>query len=388
MLIGEWTVDWSKFTERGWPGSLEDWVSSPAAPMLGVGKVDDLSAMVDDNRQPTDAYLRIIPFGPNSTDVNNLIEDGDILSFVAPRLGGGGGVEMLQQRGWHAEVCYKSADGTARQKAPWNSTPRDEPCNNGANDWIMHIFRPQFPGIDPTRIHALKKQVHLWKDIFDKYVFPSEGDQCTGSHKYLDPADFSTISEIEVIASKLLSRPAGITPNVPKVTCVQWAYQVLCLSLCVPLNEPVLRRLGAWDSFLTNWPDMAEKTSPELEGTGQLPFSPHSPAQILQAYLDNYAPSLNLIDILKIGASRTWLEGMLTQQKLPGMQEHISSYFDQILATGDITLPLAIPGRPPYCFVMPITFFCEARNAHRKKPTEPWLQYVGTMVHESMVKSA
>ena len=385
-LIGEWTIDWPCFASRGWPDNLVDLVSSPASAQLGSGTVDDLSATVDEDRRAIEPYLRIIPFGPNSTAVNTTIEDGDVLSFVSPRLEGGGAVEVLKQRGWHAEVCYRNDDGIAREKAPWNATPRDEPCNNGQEDWVIHIFRPRFPGVSPDRLISLKQQARLWKDIFDRYEFPSDGDQCTGSHKYLDPADFSTVTEIEGIARKLVSHPRGTMPDVPKVTCVQWAYQVLCLSLCVPLNKMNLERLGVWDTFKTNWPDMADKTPPDLNGTGKLPFIPYSPAQVLQAYLDTYAPGKSLIELLENIVSRTMLEGMLMQQQLPGLPENIPQYFDNILATGDITQPLVVPGRPPYRFVMPITFFCDARAALRKDPDDPWLQYVGTMVHEGMVK--
>ena len=141
-LLGEWTIDWAGFAARRWPGTLDELVTSLVPEALGGGTVDDFSAIVDENRCACEPYLRVVPFGPNSKAVNDVIQDGDILSFVFPRLEGGGAVEMLKQRGWHAEVCHKRDDGIACQRAPWGPGQRDEPCNAGNTDWVIHIFRP------------------------------------------------------------------------------------------------------------------------------------------------------------------------------------------------------------------------------------------------------
>lgn len=385
-MIGEWTIDWAGFAARSWPQSLDDLVTSRVPDLLGGGAADDFCATVDENRQPCEPYLRVLPFGPNSTAVDQVVEDGDVLSFVLPELENGGAVEVLKQRGWHAEVCYKAENGTACQRAPWGDNQRDKPCNESDPGWVIHIFRPRFPALAPDSFDAMKQQVRLWKEIFGKHRFPADGDQYSGSHRYLDPADFSSVEEIEEIARKLLSRPRETMPDVPKVTCVQWSYQVLCLSLCVPLNERVLTRLGVFDAFRNNWPDMAGKTPPYLDGAGKLPFIPYSPAQVLQSFLDIYGEGRSLIACLQNPGTKRMLEGFLIREAPPGLPEAVRSYLEEVTQSGDITPPLRVPGRQPYRFVMPITYFCEARSAICKEPDEPWFQYVGTMIHESMVK--
>jgi hypothetical protein len=71
------------------------------------------------------------------------------------------------------------------------------------------------------------------------------------------------------------------------------------------------------------------------------------------------------------------LGGALTSQKLPGFSAAVGAYLETVRVTGDISLPLAVPGLPPYRFVMPITPFCESR----RPPSDPmasWCQYVAT----------
>lgn len=83
-LIGEWTIDWVGFAARRWPETLDKLVTSRVPDVLGGGTVDDFSATVDENRCACEPYLKVVPFGSNSTAVNGMIQDGDILFFVYP----------------------------------------------------------------------------------------------------------------------------------------------------------------------------------------------------------------------------------------------------------------------------------------------------------------
>lgn len=385
-FIGDWEINWDTFKAKFGVANLEELVSSTVPGELGGGIVDDFSAMIDENRCVVEPYLNIIPFGPTSTVVNDVIHDGDILSFVYAKMGVGGPVEILKQRGWHAEICFKSKDNIAMQRAPWGHSQVERKCNDNKIDWVIHVFRPIIPTIEIKQFEELKKQVRLWKVIFDKHVFPSAGDQYTGSHQYLDPADFNSVTDIKAIARKLISRSQYDMPNVPKVTCVQWAYQILCLSLNVPLNEKTLVELGVYKQFKEHWNDLNVLVPEDLIGADVLPFVPYSPAQVLQCYLDVYAKGRSLLEILREPKAKNFMQKLIESNKLPGLPEAISAYLSKILETGDISIPLTVQGRQEYRFVMPISFFCDSRIAHKKGSEQPWFQYVGTLIHESMVK--
>ena len=119
-----------------------------------------------------------------------MVQDGDLFVFVHPRLNFGDPVMLLEQRGWHAELCYKDDADVAYETAPWSDNLVSHPCNrsesgNGANDRIVHVFRPEFPSMSPQQATALKRQVRVWRRVFNKHRFPQAGEQFPGSPWFL-----------------------------------------------------------------------------------------------------------------------------------------------------------------------------------------------------------
>jgi len=248
-LLGGWNINWDAFGAKFGPRNLDQLVlaSPPSLPGLPFGTaVDDFSATIDESRQPCPPYLRVVPFGCREDAISPLIDDGDILVFVHQAVNRDNPAEALKQRGWHAEICYKNDAGQAFQKAPWG------PCNDSDPSWIIHIFRLELPGIDRDRVVTLKRQVRSWKTIFNDYDFPTDGNPATGGHWFLDPADFASVSDLEDLARRIIRRPEGIKPSVPPVTCVQWAYQVLCLALNVPISPSPGNHKSLW-LMIASW---------------------------------------------------------------------------------------------------------------------------------------
>jgi hypothetical protein len=385
-LLGGWNINWDAFGAKFGPRNLDQLVlaSPPSLPGLPFGTaVDDFSATIDESRQPCPPYLRVVPFGCREDAISPLIDDGDILVFVHQAVNRDNPAEALKQRGWHAEICYKNDAGQAFQKAPWGPTPRDKPCNDSDPSWIIHIFRLELPGIDRDRVVTLKRQVRSWKTIFNDYDFPTDGNPATGGHWFLDPADFASVSDLEDLARRIIRRPEGIKPSVPPVTCVQWAYQVLCLALNVPLSHSNLRRLAVEDDFSKSWQSQIPLADDRLLGINTLPFVPYSPAQVLQAFLDTYMPGKSLLALLRLPGAREFLHGVLEAQRHPGMPEAVESYLNDISSSGDISRPLVVHPYT-YRFVMPIAFFCEARTPPSDTGA-PWFRYVATALHTSVV---
>lgn len=375
-LVGEWSINWDAFKAKYGVSSLDELVNSPRHAAFGGGSADDFSASVGDAREATSFYVRPIPFDRT----HRVVQDCDLVVYMQPRPGSSDLVGLLKQRGQHAEICYVDETGLPHQTAPWGAKLRDRLVTEEEHpDRVMHIFRIRVPSIPPAKEAALKGQVHWWRRIFNKHVFPAAGDQYTGSHQYMDPADFGTVDELSSLAVALIDRAPGEQPRVPKVTCVQWAYQVLCLAMCFPVNEGTLETLGVRDAYRQYWESQLGLADPRLEGLDVLPFSPSSPAQVLQSYLDVYCEGALLLDMLGQADSPVLnlLKGALASQKLPGFSAAVSSYLEAVRTSGDISLPLAVPGLPPYRFVMPITPFCESRKSPEDS-TAPWCQYVAT----------
>lgn len=385
-ILGNWNINWGAFGAKFGPRNLDQLVLAkpPTAPGLPpVSAQDDFSAVVDDSRQACAPYLRVIPFGRSPDAISALIEDGDVLVFVRPKPDYDNPAEILKQRGWHAELCYRNDVGGAFERAPWGDNPRDQPCNAGQPDWIIHVFRLELPGLDQDRAAALKRQVRSWKILFGNYDFPKDGNPETGGHWFLEPADFACAADLDDLARAIIGRPVGVKPKVPPVTCVLWTYTVLCLALNMPLTRNNLERLGVLDDFSRHWQSKIVLADDKLAGIGSLPFVPYSPAQVLQAFLDTYMPGESLLKLLTIPGAREFLHGLLKAHEHPGLPERVEAYLDDVVASGDMTKPLDVEGRK-YRFVMPIAFFCEARKPS-PDPKLPWFRYIGTAMHNSLV---
>ena len=392
-LIGQWGINWNTFGEQFNVHNLDQLVHATARPELGGGVIDDFSAVYDDNQTKCEPYLRIIPFCGN-IDPSSYVEDGDMLVYMLDKLNTSDLMTTIKQRGWHAEVCYKNEQGAAMKTSVWGDVRVDRPLNSADNsnpnrsEYIMHIYRPEFPGMAPAQVTAMKQQVRRWNQIFNKHRFPRDGDQYTGSHAYIDPADYGSVADIEGIAKKLINRAPDVQPDVPPVTCVQWSYQVLCLALNVPLNRSTLSRLGVYDAYVQHWQGRAGMVDDTLQGLNMLPVVPHSPAQVLEAYLNVYGKGMSLTTLLKMPETKPYLENLLKSQAngqgmsaLVGLAE---SYFQDVAKTGDLTTPFVVPGRAPYRFIMPSTFHNEARSP--KAGNAPWFRYIGTLLHNKFVK--
>jgi hypothetical protein len=207
----------------------------------------------------------------------------------------------------------------------------------------------------------------------------------TGSHKYLDPADFADPDGLAAIAVRLIDRAPNEDPRIGAVTCVQWSYQTVCLSLNFPLNRQTLEELGVVDSYTKHWMPLLGEASEELRGLKMLPFRPYSPAEVLQESLSTYAPAHRVLDLLQADAGLGLIPAtLLSAVALPGFVEQVPDYLRHVTETGDISLPLQIEGRPMR-FVMPIAFYCENRRAPSLNGASPWFRYVATAVHESCV---
>ena len=393
-ILGNWTIDWNKFAQQYGVRTLEELVLStmPGVPGIPFQRpADDFSATYDETRARRDYYLRIIPYGGGQDLISPVVQDGDLFVFVHPKLSFGDPLMLLEQRGWHAELCYKDGTGIAYQIAPWGDNLGNQPCNrskdgDGQEDRIVHVFRPEFPSM-PQQATALKGQVRVWRQVFNKHKFPQTGEQFSGSPWFLDPTEFATVSDLEGLAKAMVCRSPNDFPKVPEVTCVKWSYEVLCLALNVPLTAENLERLGIRGDYDKHWSGILGNPPASMAGLGRLPFVPYSPAQVLQAFLDTYANGTSLLELAKNPTAGAWLKELLKKMPAPGLIERVEGYFEEILESGDISRPFVVPGRPPYRFMMPISFFCESRRPSQTA-SDPWFRYIGTAVHQRFLQPA
>ena len=375
-IVGDWDIDWAAFRQKYGVSSLDELVTSVRHPAFGGGTADDFSASIDSGRRLGEFFLRPVPF----REIEPYIQDSDLVVYVYHKCSAAGLVDLLKQRGQHAEICYVDGAGVACQTAPWGSKLQSRPIAKEEHPHrIMHVFRIRMPSVSAEREQGLKQQVHWWRRIFNKHEFPAGGDQYTGSHRFMDPADFGTLDELAQLAVALIDRAPTDRPNVPKVTCVQWAYQVLCLGTCFPITEKTLCALGVREVYARNWEGQLGLADPDLEALDVLPFAPSSPAEVLQSYLDVYCNGISLLEMLHEDDSpiTKLLGGALSSQMLPDFSVAVGAYLETVRTAGDISLPLEVPGRAPYRFVMPITPFCESRMPP-EDVSAPWCQYVAT----------
>lgn len=390
VQVGGWRLKEGAYG-RDMYGLTHSVLPAPLASATGRETVDDFCAERDAEGR---GIQRFMPF----EELDAILQDGDILVMTAPE--DVGAVMMdpdpmkrancLKQRGWHAEIVYKGGDGRYWQKAPWHSHLVKHPCSEMAShpagsDFIVSIYRPEL-GVDPIRQAGLKAEVRRWVEIFKDHKFPERADQFN-IHEYLDPADFETPEDLRRIAVFLIRKELE---QVQKVTCVQWAYQVLCLALNAPLTPRLLKEIGAYEAYREHWAGQLGYADDALEPLGRVPFVPYTPAETLQSFLNTYAEGVSLLDwVGKGGALASMLGfdlGVLLGRGTDKRAEILTGYFAEVFARRDLTVPLVIPNRPPYRHVMPIQPFCEVR-----KPSRPgnlkW-SYVATAVNGNRLAGA
>lgn len=374
-----------RFRDQVFGRALKDIVFTET-PALADGKiparsVDDFCAERDDEGR---GRLRVLPF----IELDDYLRDGDlmVMKTLAPVSGliASRKADMLKQRGWHAEIVARENNGSCHNYAPWHDRIIPWRCTDMANhphaaDALIDIYRVN-TGVDEIRESKLKAEVRRWREIFGQHRFPNKADHFD-IHEYLDPADFSTVDDLKDIARRLIRMDYD---QVAKVTCVQWAYQVLCLALNVPLTKAVLENMGVYEDYCRNWDalGLAEDVTP----LGQLPFCPYTPAETIQSFLNTYADGVDLIPLLRVGN----FVGDLLDKDIGTLISHaaaadvLSDYFARVRASNNLAEPLVVSGRPPYHHVMPIHPFCEVRRPSRSDNLS-W-SYIGTAVRDSQVE--
>ena len=344
--------------------------------------VDDFCA---ERNEDGSGIVKFIPY----EEMDEHLMNGDIVVFTETADIGNiitqKNPDMLKQRGWHAEIAFKDAKGGFREIAPWHNSLIQHTCKkmhahpqSCARNAILGIYRVH-TGCDQTIENALKAQVNRWIRIFGHHQFPTPSDHF-GIHQYLDPADFLNVADLQNIACLLIRREYD---KIAKVTCVQWAYQVLCLALNVPLTRATLSELGVYDEYVDHWKSQLGLDDDSIKPLGKLPFVPYSPAETLQAWLNTYAEGIDLLQLLQTSSAFSGLleKGLTSLVSNENAADVVLSYFKEVGQKQDLTLPLVIDGRPPYSHVMPIQPFCEVRKPSR--PENLRWSYVATAVNRS-----
>jgi len=385
-FIGNWKIDLDKLKQsNNLPGDLNDLNFITELPNWPIfpngGQVDDFSAYIDENRSSVGNYLRVIPFlQSNEGEVNSIIQDGDIVVCMKPKIVQD--EQYILQRGWHSEIFHKSQgnrfciSGVEDSGGIINTKELVFPV-----DWISNIYRVVYPEskYNPGDVSKLKSQVLIWRTIYNKYLFPG--------NIFIQHADFNSKSDIGNIADILLKKKRDDNPAIDPVTCVQWAYEVLCLSLCFPISIEYLQGNGYYEDFKNNYPDLIGLLPEEnLKGMDEIPFFPYTSAQVIQASLDTYSKGTLLIDVLKNQMIRNMFEQFIKSKSNLDDKDAgiVIDYFEKISVSGNIAEPMMVDGKP-YNFIYPGMFYCETSKALQKGPDEPWVQYVCTILPSEYV---
>jgi len=389
IQIGDW-----RLREGAYGKGVNELTHSQLPPKIaaltGLTTVDDFCAMRDEEGRGTQKF---IPY----EEMDSVLQDGDMLVYMDRRgLSEMEKEEYLKQRGWHGEIAYKKDDGKYYQQATWGGKLREIQCADNSNDRncqspnvknpILGIYRVML-GLPEGMEQKLKRGVGMWAAIFSSHAFPTAGQQF-GIDRYLDPADFGTVEEIEALAPRIIRQE-----EVKPVTCIQWAYQVLCLAVNVPLSRAMLRRLGEGVEveYETRFAATLGWMDDSIMPAGKIPYVPYTPAETAQSFLDTYGNGVSLVEALSAGHQLGDMLGVNPSILIDGAMKNagedirkqlasqLAAYFADIAHTGDRTRPLYIDGRTDeYRHVMPIQPFCEVRNQSR--PGNLGWSYIATAV--------
>ncbi|OGV32561.1 MAG: hypothetical protein A2020_14775 [Lentisphaerae bacterium GWF2_45_14] len=242
----------------------------PPPSQYTAGPVDDFSPDFDAGGA---AMLNIVPF----TELEDVIQNGDVIVFMEKR-SKLDFVEIIKQRGWHSEIAFRDAEGKAFQSGPWcpESEIQAHRCVDLAahrkydpSRWNLHIFRMVKPPEQSAQIEKLLLGVQQWGAIFHHFTFPPGGGW------FLDPVDFTNITELEEIARKLIR-----SESVNNVLCIQWVNTVLSLALNVPLTRTTLTRLGVLEVYEKNFARLG-CADENVQPLGRFPLEPYSPQDLI-----------------------------------------------------------------------------------------------------------
>ena len=380
-LLGKWDLNWARIRQDQGISNIHELVNPPANKLLGGQDENDFCAFVDLNRNQRSPYLQVIPFGTEADQVSGFVENGDLLIYLTWK-GSLDSVEMLKQRGHHAEICYKNDTDIAFQAAAFmgQDHPKDRPVNQMEHGDIAHIIRPEFPFLSNETTLSLRSQVSKWKSVFNQYVFPP------GDYWYLDPADFATVDELKNIAVKLLSRKIDEPTILNPVTCVQWSWTVLSLALNFPLSKGFMNSLEVPDANKAYWIDTLQLDSTVASGINQLPIYPLSPIDVIQDYLDIYANGKNAAELISTNPEIK----QLVLPALAGMMSanHVGNMFNGIdiskVSIDDLEKAFISNNANISKYMLPSTFYCASRKPS-KDDNKVWFRYIGTVFHNDYV---
>lgn len=390
VIDGRWEFNWPAFSRipnQFGQASLDELIHTKTPDTLGGHAADDFTARSDELGKPTEPRLKLFRLGSPEDEISPVVEDGDFVVYMRSRVDTSLPAEVLKQRACHAEIAFRQ-DGVARQAAVWcDSVIKDRPVNEMNPEDPVHIVRPLLPGEDPAHVRVLKSHVRYWRQIFNRPSFPPAGGW------FLDPVDFTDASQLVEIARRLASRDADNPCPVNDVTCAQWSYTVLCLSLLVPCTRENLVDIGVPREHAENWTRLLGLGEARLNGLERLPFVGIGPAEILQQCLDTYVPGRDLLDVL-VGPKRQWLTEAMTSlldqspvlrhciEKHPGLTvaEVVDTYFAAVVSARSVSVPMLLDGSVFAVFPPSMPF-----HGSRCKVAEPLFGYVGTGFHADLL---
>lgn len=343
--------------------------------------------------QGAEYYLNAVPYGPGNSEVDKVVQNGDLLTYLGQPPASfdlnnnpaSAILSLLKQRGYHSEAAYIApSSGKAHQVALWGDSPSDRLFHAGKTGTNkINIYRLDLTSIGVTheREARLKRELLRWKEVFNRHTFPH------GASMNYDPVDFTTVGELADIARVLLRRQPGTLPPIPHVNCVQWTCQTVSLSLVFPLTRAVVKDLGVTEDFERDWLELLGGYADDsLEGIGCLPIQFYTPARLLQKAFDMYMPGVTLSAVLGKHQEGQRFAGTLNQylraQGISLDPAILEAYLKQVVYTGDLDVPLNVPGlKVPYQVVMPSTFILEEREYSSKPPSNhPLIRYVATVL--------
>jgi len=385
IMRGDWTINWSACSSGNMPHNLDELIYATSPDILGQSvQVDDFSARHNaDGSICQQGVLEFIPYGQPDDVITSHVLDGDIAVYVTPKPSPfannrDGAIAAVKQRGWHAELCHKK-NLRAWNASVWTDVFKDRPISDLSGGEMLSIYRIAGPTGPIAQSETFCQSLHIWMRPVDSYVVPP-----VDFRWYLDPADFSSRDSLSRIAKALLSRPAGSSPGLSPVTCVQWVYTVFCLALLFPPSEPILKDLSMLDSYGNLWQsslgDLIKQDKPFLQ---EVPFKPYSPAQMVQAFLNTYCGGVDLLFCMQAGGvtGRATLEQIIQGACPPEYQPLIQAYLKRVQETHDPTIQL---DEAPHGFLMPSCFFCEERKEQRGDGM-CWFDYVGTAMQTGLL---
>ena len=247
--------------------------------------------------------VRLLPYSNGNTKlIDSVLQDGDLLAYVqgpkrielqaTPTIQNNLGYigDILKGRATHAELGYLNDTHQAMQVSLWGRSgpmaPEDRRFFNHTDNDTISIYRASLAGygIDLTTEGLLKAEIKRWKEIVQPVYFPC------GEEMNVDPADFTSVPELQNIAKLLLSR----SPNNPepafnfKLNCVQWSTLVFSLAVCFPLSRQMLSSCGLLHDYESNWSNRLGFATDGLIGLSELPIPFYTIDEIVENTLDLY----------------------------------------------------------------------------------------------------